>query len=63
MIELQRKTARKLIGRTVCVACLDGSVVAGRVAWCSDDEVAVDGEGSHSVINLDRVIGMVKRSN
>lgn len=62
MIELQRKTARRLIGRTVCVACLDGRVIAGRLAWCSNHEVAVDGGGRHSVIDLTRVIGMVSRA-
>lgn len=61
MIELQRKTARRLIGSTVCVACLDGRVVAGRLAWCSDHEVAVDGGAGHAVIDLGRVIGMVSR--
>lgn len=62
MIELQRKTARRLVGRSVCVACMDGRVVAGRLAWCSDHEVAVEGGGRHAVIDLRRVIGLVGRS-
>src|SRR5688500_8544062 len=41
MLELQRSTARRMIGRTVQVACVDGQLVDGHIDWCSDEEIAV----------------------
>ena len=62
MLELQRSTARRMIGRSVQVACLDGQLVDGHVDWCSDDEVAVSAGTCRCVIPLDNVVGMVRRS-
>ena len=62
MLELQRSTARRMIGRNVQVACLDGHVIDGHVDWCSDDEVAVATSSSRCVIPLDNVVGMVRRT-
>lgn len=62
MLELQRSTARKMIGRHVQVACLDGTVVDGHLDWCSDNEVAIADSCACCVIPLDHVIGMVRRA-
>lgn len=62
MLELQRSTARKMIGRHVQICCLDGHVVDGHVDWCSDNEIAVADPVRRSVIPLSSVIGIVKRS-
>jgi hypothetical protein len=62
MLELQRSTARRMIGRNVEVACLDGFVVDGHVDWCSDEEIAVAAGSSRFVIPLDNVVGLVRRS-
>ena len=62
MLELQRSTARKMIGRIVEVACLDGHVIDGHVDWCSDDEIAVATGSCRCVIPLDNVVGMVRRT-
>jgi len=62
MLELQRSTARRLIGRNVQVACLDGHVIDGHMDWCSDDEIAVGTGSCCCVIPLDNVVGMVRRS-
>ena len=62
MLELQRSTARRMIGRNVEVACLDGQVIDGHLDWCSDDEVAVATGALRCVIRLDHVVGMVRRT-
>ncbi|MEY2471528.1 MAG: hypothetical protein QOK28_857 [Actinomycetota bacterium] len=62
MLELQRSTARRMIGRNVEVACLDGQIIDGHVDWCSDDEVAVATPSCRCVIPLDNVVGMVRRT-
>ena len=62
MLELQRSTARRMIGRNVEVACLDGRVVDGHVDWCSDDEIAVATGSTRCVIKLDSVVGLVRRT-
>ncbi len=62
MLELQRSTARRMIGRHVQVACVDGSVVDGHLDWCSDFEIAVASGARHSVISLSQVVGMVRRT-
>jgi hypothetical protein len=62
MLELQRSTARRMIGRNVQVACLDGQVVDGHVDWCSDDEIAVVTPSCRCVIPLDNVVGLVRRT-
>ncbi|HUR76349.1 MAG TPA: hypothetical protein VMZ22_00240 [Acidimicrobiales bacterium] len=61
MLELQRSTARRMIGRNVQVACVDGQVVDGHIDWCSDEEIAVDDGASRCVIKLDNVVGLVRR--
>jgi hypothetical protein len=61
MLELQRSTARRLIGRNVQVACVDGQLVDGHIDWCSDDEIAVATGSACCVIPLDSVVGMVRR--
>lgn len=61
MLELQRSTARRMIGRNVQVACLDGQVVDGHVDWCSDEEIAVATGSNRCVIKLDSVVGLVRR--
>ena len=61
MLELQRSTARQMIGRHVQVACLDGRLVDGHVDWCSDSEIAVESNARRFVIALDHVVGMVRR--
>jgi len=63
MLELQRSTARRLIGRHVQVACLDGRVLDGHVDWCSDYEIAVANNARRSVVELTQVIGMVRRAS
>lgn len=62
MIELQRSTARRMIGRHVQVACVDGRVVDGHVDWCSDFEIAVASGSCRNVIALTHVVGMVRRT-
>ena len=62
MLELQRSTARRMIGRHVQVACVDGQLVDGHLDWCSDCEIAVADHSNHLVIPLTNVIGMVRRS-
>lgn len=62
MLELQRSTARQMIGRHVQVACLDGAVIDGHLDWCSDCEIAVANNTSRFVIALDRIVGIVRRS-
>ena len=62
MLELQRSTARRMIGRNVQVACLDGQLVDGHLDWCSDDEIAVATSAFRCVIPLDSVVGMVRRT-
>ena len=62
MLELQRSTARRMIGRHVQVACLDGSVVDGHLDWCSDNEIALADSSHRCVIPLDHVVGMVRRA-
>ncbi len=62
MLELQRSTARRMIGRHVQIACLDGQVVDGHLDWCSDCEIAVADQANHVVIPLTNVIGMVRRA-
>lgn len=62
MIELQRSTARRMIGRHVQVACLDGQLVDGHVDWCSDHEIAVASNSSRRVISLGDIVGIVRRS-
>jgi hypothetical protein len=61
MLELQRSTARRMIGRIVQVACVDGQVVDGHIDWCSDEEIAVANGASRCVIKLDNVVGLVRR--
>lgn len=63
MLELQRSTARRLIGRHVQVACLDGRVLDGHVDWCSDCEIAVAHDAHRDVIALTQVVGMVRRAS
>ncbi len=62
MLELQRSTARRMIGRNVQVACVDGQVVCGHIDWCSDDEIGVAASDCRRVIPLARVVGMVRRT-
>ena len=62
MIELQRSTARRMIGRHIQVACVDGRVVDGHLDWCSDYEVAVADSDNRCVIPLDHIVGMVRRA-
>lgn len=62
MLELQRSTARKMIGSNVQVVCVDGHLVDGHLDWCSDNEVAVATGSCRCVIPLDSVVGMVRRS-
>lgn len=62
MLEVQRSTARRMIGSNVQVACLDGQVVDGHVDWCSDNEVAVATGSCRLVLPLDNVVGMVRRT-
>lgn len=62
MLELQRSTARRMIGRHVQVACVDGRVVDGHLDWCSDSEVAVATGARRDVIALSQVVGMVRRT-
>lgn len=62
MLELQRSTARRMIGRHVQVACVDGRVVDGHVDWCSDYEIAVASGARRSVIALTQIVGMVRRT-
>jgi hypothetical protein len=63
MLELQRTTARRLIGRNVQVACVDGRVIGGHVDWCSDYEIAVADDACRCVIPLNHVVGMVRRAS
>jgi len=63
MFELQRTTARRLIGRHVQVACLDGRLVDGHVDWCSDFEIAVADRANRFVISLANIVGMVRRTD
>ncbi len=62
MLELQRSTARRMIGRNVQVACVDGQLVDGHLDWCSDDEIALGYGGCRCVIPLQNVVGMVRRA-
>jgi hypothetical protein len=62
MLELQRSTARKMIGSNVQVACVDGQLVDGHVDWCSDNEIAVATGVCRCVIPLHNVVGMVRRT-
>ena len=62
MLELQRSTARRMIGRHVQVACVDGRVIDGHLDWCSDYEVAVATGARRSVISLSQIVGMVRRT-
>jgi hypothetical protein len=62
MLELQRSTARRMIGRHVQVACVDGRVIDGHLDWCSDFEVAVATGARRNVIALSQIVGMVRRT-
>ncbi|MDP1793314.1 MAG: hypothetical protein Q8K63_04170 [Acidimicrobiales bacterium] len=62
MLDLQRSTARRMIGRHVQVACVDGNVIDGHLDWCSDFEIAVASGARRFVIALSQVVGMVRRT-
>ena len=62
MLELQRSTARRMIGRNVQVACLDGQWSTATSTGARDDEIAVATGSCRCVIPLDNVVGMVRRT-
>ena len=62
MLEVQRTYARKLIGRRVQVACVNGGVVEGSLMSFNGHSLWLVQDDTDSFVSIHDVVGLVSRA-